>query len=1412
MMKLNSIKLLPRVLGAFVIVAAIAAFVGVVGITNMRKIDNADTVLYEHMTVPLSQLAVMGTSLHRIRVNILEAISESGTQEAKGFAERALMWRTELEKKSDEFDKAIIGKKTKSVFDEYSTLNKEYDPAITRILNLAVAGKAKEAEAFMRTQTSLVRKVQGKMDKLVEMTIADAKASSKANAALANKATTTVIALVCVAVLMALSLGLVITLSVSKPISDVKNTANRLALGDTDVLMKASGRDEISDLARSMIKVSESIRGLIDETGVLSGAAIEGCLDIRGDADKFEGGFRDIILGVNNTLDAVIGPLNVAAEYVERISNGDIPQKITDEYNGDFNEIKNNLNRCIDSVNALVVDAGILSAAAIVGKLDTRADETKHQGDFHKIIKGVNETLDTLVGHMNSVPAPLMIIDNDFNIQYMNQTGADILGKSKAQIVGSKCYDNFKTSDCKTAKCACARAMSDGRKAASETDAHPNGMNLDISYVGVPIKDQQGAVIGVLEVVTDQTAIKQAGRLQQKISEFQDNEVKSLVENLGKFAEGNLNFTLDVSEGDNDTVETRANFVSISDALNQSVKAIKCLVDDANMLSIASVEGKLDTRADAVKHQGEFRKIIEGVNNTLDAVIGPLNVAAEYVERISNGDIPQKITDEYNGDFNEIKNNLNRCIDSVNSLVVDAEMLSASAIVGKLDTRADETKHQGDFHKIVQGVNETLDTLVGHMNSVPSPLMIIDNDFNIQYMNQTGADILGKSKAQIVGSKCYDNFKTSDCKTAKCACARAMSDGRKAASETDAHPNGMNLDISYVGVPIKDQQGAVIGVLEVVTDQTAIKQAGRLQQKISEFQDNEVKSLVENLGKFAEGNLNFTLDVSIGDKDTAEVRASFVAISEALNQSVNAIKQLVEDANMLSNAAVDGKLGTRADISKHGGDFRKIVQGVNETLDSVIGPLNVAAEYVDRISNGDIPEKIVDKYNGDFNEIKNNLNKCIDALRGIIEEDGGKVLQAAANKDLTVRVTRDYQGAYQLMKNNINQLLENLESAIQKVAEGANKVADSTSTLSKTAADVGKASQQIAETVDQVATGSQEQSTTVQNSAEAMEQLMRAISEVAMGAQSQAKQVDQTVGLVQQITAAIDEVAKNSGNIAKASREVNEVAIQGGVQVTKSTEGMAQIKKSAEAVGLIVDKLGDSSQKIGAIVETIDDIAEQTNLLALNAAIEAARAGEHGKGFAVVADEVRKLAERSSKATGEIADLIGSMQQMITAAVSGMQDSAKQVAEGTMLSAEAGDALKNIQNAVKGIVSQIDDMASAAQQMSASSTEVIKAIENVSAVTEETTAATEEMAASSSEVSRQIEQVAAVSEENAAAAEEVSATTQEQTAAAEEMTAGTEDLASMAEDLQELVSAFKLSDNLHDVASKVTASKHRKAA
>jgi methyl-accepting chemotaxis protein len=216
-----------------------------------------------------------------------------------------------------------------------------------------------------------------------------------------------ILAIALASVLFAIILAVLITNSIVKPLGQCIAAAQRIEAGDTDVVLNAEGRDEIAALQRSMAAMVETIKALIGEAGLLTAAAVEGRLSTRGDAAKFKGGYHDIVQGVNRTLDAVIGPLNVAAEYVARISKGEIPQKITDSYNGDFNAIKNNLNVCIDAVNALTADAGMLAQAAVEGRLQTRADASKHQGDYRKIVEGVNRTLDLVIEPVNETIAIL---------------------------------------------------------------------------------------------------------------------------------------------------------------------------------------------------------------------------------------------------------------------------------------------------------------------------------------------------------------------------------------------------------------------------------------------------------------------------------------------------------------------------------------------------------------------------------------------------------------------------------------------------------------------------------------------------------------------------------------------------------------------------------------------------------------------------------------------------------------------------------------------------------------------------------------------------------------------------------------------------------------------------------------------
>jgi methyl-accepting chemotaxis protein len=247
--------------------------------------------------------------------------------------------------------------------------------------------------------------------------------------------------------------------------------------------------------------------------------------------------------------------------------------------------------------------------------------------------------------------------------------------------------------------------------------------------------------------------------------------------------------------------------------------------------------------------------------------------------------------------------------------------------------------------------------------------------------------------------------------------------------------------------------------------------------------------------------------------------------------------------------------------------------------------------------------------------------------------------------------------------------------------------------------------------------------------------------------------------------------------------------------VRETTAAMAQIQSVVGQAASKVRDLGILGQKIGAVVETIDDIAEQTNLLALNAAIEAARAGEHGKGFAVVADEVRKLAERSGRETKQIAELIAQVQTGTQEAVAAMDSGAASVELGSQKADQAGRALQEILEAVQATVRQVGEIASSSQQMASGARSVTDAMHSISAVVEESTAASQEMSAQAIQVTTSIQSIAAVCEEQSAATEQVSASTEEMSAQVDQMSAQAQELAATAEQLKVLVSRFKLDDS-----------------
>ncbi len=252
----------------------------------------------------------------------------------------------------------------------------------------------------------------------------------------------------------------------------------------------------------------------------------------------------------------------------------------------------------------------------------------------------------------------------------------------------------------------------------------------------------------------------------------------------------------------------------------------------------------------------------------------------------------------------------------------------------------------------------------------------------------------------------------------------------------------------------------------------------------------------------------------------------------------------------------------------------------------------------------------------------------------------------------------------------------------------------------------------------------------------ASEELSASATQIAKGSQTQTEKATTVATSSEEMSSTIVEVAKNASGASEAARKSNKIAQKGKEIVERTVDGMNSIAKSVEESASVITQLGTSSNKIGEIIKVIDDIADQTNLLALNAAIEAARAGEHGRGFAVVADEVRKLAEKTTKATKEIGGMIGTIQDETGKAVTSMGEVTKDVKEKVGLAKEAGNTLGEIVSNVDILTTMIQQIAVASEEQSAATDTISKDIQDIANTTKETSTSSTQIADASNDLSK----------------------------------------------------------------------------
>lgn len=415
--------------------------------------------------------------------------------------------------------------------------------------------------------------------------------------------------------------------------------------------------------------------------------------------------------------------------------------------------------------------------------------------------------------------------------------------------------------------------------------------------------------------------------------------------------------------------------------------------------------------------------------------------------------------------------------------------------------------------------------------------------------------------------------------------------------------------------------------------------------------------------------------------------------------------------------------------------------------------------------------------------VANSIAKPIVHMAGIAEK------VAAGDLRLEIEVhTNDEIGRLGLAFNN---MMQHLREFLNRVSAYSSQVTGTSENLAGTSKQFTTTAQNVTTSIEVLAKGYHEQTENLNQSTLLVKQLTQSINKIATGAQVQIQNVNETSSMMGQMVKTIEDVADNTRSVAEGARIAADNASEGGHVVQRTIESMKQIKAAVFESSKRIEGLAVHSEQIGKIVQLIGDIAEQTNLLALNAAIEAARAGEQGKGFAVVADEVRKLAEHSSKATKEIAILVKNIQTGTNSAMESMKSANIEVEAGVSLADNTDQSFQVILSKSIQANDQIQSISAAIEQLSSGSMSVLSAVDNVASITEENSTATEKMISNSRQVEQAIVRIADISQRGSASTNEVANSTELIGSSAAEIALVSKALSLMVGELQELVSKFK---------------------
>ena len=575
---LKNLKIGVRLGVGFAITLALLIVISVISYSRLTSLNSEIDNLVNDRFPKSVHTGNVKDNIEVIGKHLRNAYIFEGAERQKAL-EKVVETRAQIVTDLEWLEKRITSEKGKELLSKVKTSRAVYVQSQEKMIELIKTGaKREEVVALLQgplftSQEAYIQQVKELDDFQTQLVEKSGKDADEMVAATEHL----ILILGAVAAVLTAFFGWYITRSITVGTTQLVDGANKMAAGDFAFKIDIDSKDEIGTLASAIRSIQTAVQNLNSDAIMLSKAAVEGKLTTRADASKHQGDFQKVVAGVNNTLDAVIGPLNVTARYVDDISKGVIPPVITDNYNGDFNVIKINLNNMVKMMNDLLAQTDIIIKGAADGELDKRADAELFVGGWNKLVRGVNETVTNIVN-------PLNVTAN-----YVDRIAkGDMPPLITAEYKGQ--YNIIKR-------------------------------NLN----------------ACIEATTAQANAAQAisqGDLTAKVQIRSENDVmaKSLIE---------------------------------------VIKAVQALVHDANSMAEATVNGRLEARIDVARHQGDYRKLAEGLNSVMLAVGTPVQELQSVLSAMEAGDLTLSMRRNYEGTWEELKSATNNMLKKLVQVVTE---------------------------------------------------------------------------------------------------------------------------------------------------------------------------------------------------------------------------------------------------------------------------------------------------------------------------------------------------------------------------------------------------------------------------------------------------------------------------------------------------------------------------------------------------------------------------------------------------------------------------------------------------------------------------------------------------------------------------------------------------------------------